>query len=399
MNPQFGRRHLLYSSLLVTTLVCSLAAPRVLATTLGASPALATLIGLFPFAGGILQGLVPTALRRSGGDLRRLTILIAAIGLARPLLYLAVVITVAIGLLPPIGGIALIGLGFGIGATSQAIAGANVQTWFGRILPERERRFVAPRALAIQFGLGSILLIPVALMVRVGQTDWGVAVYAPAFVGALISSLLFIRALGRLPRPGSVTMQRGGIAAVSATPVAALKFGKAIAEAGADLFFVQATVVSTEHIGPEGQESLDLEALCRNFGVPVVIGNCVTYDVALKLMRAGAAGVMVGIVGFAILAGMWPFHTWAPTGHSAAPTAASSPSSPNESRLATPSADVITSAARVGSKPRADRSVTSTSSPTLMSSTRPSLSTRRQRSTAFSFTSSTTGITFQGSPS
>lgn len=28
-------------------------------------------------------------------------------------------------------------------------------------------------------------------------------------------------------------------------------------------------------------------------------------------------------VGFAILAGLWPFHTWAPTGHSAAPTAAS----------------------------------------------------------------------------
>lgn len=27
--------------------------------------------------------------------------------------------------------------------------------------------------------------------------------------------------------------------------------------------------------------------------------------------------------GFAVLAGMWPFHTWAPTGHSAAPTAAS----------------------------------------------------------------------------
>jgi IMP dehydrogenase len=87
----------------------------------------------------------------------------------------------------------------------------------------------------------------------------------------------------------------GGIAAVSATPMAALKFGTAIAEAGADLFFVQATVVSTEHLGPEGQASLDLEVLCRTFGVPVVIGNCVTYDVALKLMRAGAAGVLVGI--------------------------------------------------------------------------------------------------------
>ena len=87
----------------------------------------------------------------------------------------------------------------------------------------------------------------------------------------------------------------GGIAAVSGTPVAAMRFGKAIAEAGADLFFVQATVVSTEHIGPEGRESLNLESLCRDMGVPVVIGNCVTYDVALQLMRAGAAGVMVGI--------------------------------------------------------------------------------------------------------
>jgi IMP dehydrogenase len=72
-------------------------------------------------------------------------------------------------------------------------------------------------------------------------------------------------------------------------------FRKAIAEAGADLFFVQATVVSTNHIGPEGQDTLDLEELCQGMGLPVVIGNCVTYEVALQLMRAGAAGVMVGI--------------------------------------------------------------------------------------------------------
>ena len=88
---------------------------------------------------------------------------------------------------------------------------------------------------------------------------------------------------------------KGGIAAVSGTPVAALRYGSIIAEAGADLFFVQATVVSTDHIGPEGQQTLNLETLCRDMGVPVVIGNCVTYDVAMQLMRAGAAGVMVGI--------------------------------------------------------------------------------------------------------
>jgi IMP dehydrogenase len=89
--------------------------------------------------------------------------------------------------------------------------------------------------------------------------------------------------------------ERGGIAAVSATPVGALRFGSAVAESGADLFFVQATVVSTEHQGPEGQRSLDLAALCRDLSIPVVIGNCVTYEVALQLMQAGAAGVLVGI--------------------------------------------------------------------------------------------------------
>ncbi|QEY30987.1 GuaB3 family IMP dehydrogenase-related protein [Synechococcus sp. RSCCF101] len=88
---------------------------------------------------------------------------------------------------------------------------------------------------------------------------------------------------------------QGGIAAVSATPVAAMKFGHAVAEAGADLFFVQATVVSTEHIGPAGSSTLDLRALCRDFGVPVVVGNCVTHAVARQLMDAGAAAVMVGI--------------------------------------------------------------------------------------------------------
>lgn len=87
----------------------------------------------------------------------------------------------------------------------------------------------------------------------------------------------------------------GGIAAVSGTPLAAIRFAQTISEAGSDIFFVQATVVSTEHIGLEGRESLDLKTLCRTMGMPVVIGNCVTYDVALQLMRAGAAAVMVGI--------------------------------------------------------------------------------------------------------
>jgi len=88
---------------------------------------------------------------------------------------------------------------------------------------------------------------------------------------------------------------RGGIAAVSGTPLAAIRYKDLIKESQADLFFLQATVVSTEHLNKEGKQNLDLYDLCKNIGIPVAVGNCVTYEVALKLMRAGAAAVMVGI--------------------------------------------------------------------------------------------------------
>lgn len=87
----------------------------------------------------------------------------------------------------------------------------------------------------------------------------------------------------------------GGIAAVSVTPAGAARFGDAIAKANADLVFVQATVVSTAHLSPEAIVPLDLSDFCARMPMPVILGNCVTYDVALNLMKAGAAGVLVGI--------------------------------------------------------------------------------------------------------
>ncbi|MBD2246431.1 GuaB3 family IMP dehydrogenase-related protein [Nostoc sp. FACHB-892] len=89
--------------------------------------------------------------------------------------------------------------------------------------------------------------------------------------------------------------EQGGIAAVSATPAGASKYGEAVAKAGADLFFVQATVVSTAHLSPESIVPLDLAEFCRSMPIPVVLGNCVTYEVTLNLLKAGAAGVLVGI--------------------------------------------------------------------------------------------------------
>jgi NADH-quinone oxidoreductase subunit M len=68
----------------------------------------------------------------------------------------------------------------------------------------------------------------------------------------------------------------------------------------------------------------------------VLIGLLAAYATAgshsTSLVALGHAGLPVSFqmwcfplvfTGFAILAGMWPFHTWAPTGHVAAPTAAS----------------------------------------------------------------------------
>lgn len=89
--------------------------------------------------------------------------------------------------------------------------------------------------------------------------------------------------------------QQGGIAGVSATPAGASKYGEAVAKAGADLFFIQATVVSTAHLSPESLVPLDLAEFCRSMPIPVVLGNCVTYEVTLNLLKAGAAGVLVGI--------------------------------------------------------------------------------------------------------
>ncbi|MEK0181862.1 MAG: GuaB3 family IMP dehydrogenase-related protein [Oscillatoriales cyanobacterium] len=87
----------------------------------------------------------------------------------------------------------------------------------------------------------------------------------------------------------------GGIAAVSTTPAGASKYGSTVAAAGADIFFVQATVVSTAFLSPESVTPLDLTQFCQEMPIPVVLGNCVTYEVALNLMKTGAAGILVGI--------------------------------------------------------------------------------------------------------
>ena len=83
-------------------------------------------------------------------------------------------------------------------------------------------------------------------------------------------------------------------AIVSSIPQKAEKFGKIAQEAGCDIFVVQATVTTTKHISKE-YRSVDLKKLCKSLKMPVIIGNCVTHEVALQLMDTGCDGLLIGI--------------------------------------------------------------------------------------------------------
>jgi len=83
-------------------------------------------------------------------------------------------------------------------------------------------------------------------------------------------------------------------AVVSCIPQNAKKFAAIAKEAGCDIFVVQSTVATIKHVSTE-YKVLDLENFCAEADMPVVIGNCVTYDVTLELMEAGAAGILVGV--------------------------------------------------------------------------------------------------------
>jgi IMP dehydrogenase len=87
---------------------------------------------------------------------------------------------------------------------------------------------------------------------------------------------------------------KNGIAAVSCIPAHAEKFAKLAVSAGCDIFVVQSTVTTTRHITKE-YKSLDLFKFCKSVKIPVIIGNCVTYETTLELMQTGVAGLLIGI--------------------------------------------------------------------------------------------------------
>ena len=84
------------------------------------------------------------------------------------------------------------------------------------------------------------------------------------------------------------------MAVVSCIPANAERFSKLAMAAGADIFVIQSTVATLKHISKE-YKSLDLVKFCHSIKIPVILGNCVTYETTLELMGTGASGLLIGV--------------------------------------------------------------------------------------------------------
>ncbi len=80
------------------------------------------------------------------------------------------------------------------------------------------------------------------------------------------------------------------------SPQRTAEFYKVVVDAGVDIFVIRGTTVSAEHVSAKS-EPLNLKKFIYELDVPVIVGGCATASGALHLMRAGAAGVLVGFGG------------------------------------------------------------------------------------------------------
>ena len=86
----------------------------------------------------------------------------------------------------------------------------------------------------------------------------------------------------------------GSICAVSFTPQNTKRMSPVAVEAGADIVVVQSTVTTARHMSTS-YRGLIFSELIETLNVPVLVGNCVTYEVAQELMETGIDGILVGV--------------------------------------------------------------------------------------------------------
>jgi IMP dehydrogenase len=88
--------------------------------------------------------------------------------------------------------------------------------------------------------------------------------------------------------------QAGAVCAASLVPANTKRLAPVIAQAGGDILVVKSTVTSARHIS-KSYRGLIFSELSQQVKMPIIVGNCVSYDACLELMRTGIAGVLVGV--------------------------------------------------------------------------------------------------------
>ncbi len=86
----------------------------------------------------------------------------------------------------------------------------------------------------------------------------------------------------------------GATVVASMSPQLVEHYAKQLAALPLDLFVIQSTVISAEHVS-RNEEPLNLKRFIREYEIPTIVGGCASYHAALHLMRTGAVGVLVGV--------------------------------------------------------------------------------------------------------
>jgi IMP dehydrogenase len=86
----------------------------------------------------------------------------------------------------------------------------------------------------------------------------------------------------------------GAVCAVSLTPGTTKTLAPVAKEAGVDILVVQSTVTTARHIS-KSYHGLVFSELVKEVKLPVLVGNCVSYNAALELMQQGVDGILVGV--------------------------------------------------------------------------------------------------------
>ena len=86
----------------------------------------------------------------------------------------------------------------------------------------------------------------------------------------------------------------GTTCAVSITPGKVNELAPIAIDSGIDILVIQSTVPTATYISDK-ESRLILSDLIKQSPIPVIVGNCVTYETAMELIEAGASGLLIGV--------------------------------------------------------------------------------------------------------